>query len=341
VTSGPRRATIHEVARAAGVSATTVSRYLRSGGEGLKQDTLERVRAAVAELDFRPNLAARAMRTRRSGRVAVLLPPGIAASSLRMLTGASAAAHAAGYEVEVITVDGATSVRQVRVVELADSGLYEGVLTLTTVTLEGQGPIAAAAPIVEWPEYDAEMRGIGEVADASPVAELIEGLAQQGHKTFLHITGDRSHATARSRERVYLETIERLGLTSAGVTDGDWSPRAARKAVLDLPADSPVTAIIAANDVLASAAIHAAGERGWKVPTDLSITGWDNNPLGEWLSPTLTTVDVDYEELGRRAMSRLVAVVRDESAPLSAQRVAQVVWRGSTSAARTISGPQR
>lgn len=59
----------------------------------------------------------------------------------------------------------------------------------------------------------------------------------------------------------------------------DWSPQAGRRAILDLPADTAVTAVIAANDVLAAAAIHGASERGWSVPDDLSVTGWDDNPM--------------------------------------------------------------
>ena len=337
-TSAPRRrVTIYDLARAAGVSHTTVSRYLRFDGKGLKTATRERIRAAIDELGYRPNLAARAMRTTRTGLVAILLPAGSAVSALRMLTGATAAAHAAGRQVEVVTLDGPPTVRTARLLQLADSGLFEGVLALTPLLPGNVEEVETSTPIVVSADYDEEMRAIGELADGSPVAEIMAHLADQGHRRFLHIAGDRDYATARSREQVYQQSVERLGVESAGVVGGDWLPETARRAVLDLPDGCGVTAVIAANDILAAASARGAVERGWRVPDDLSVTGWDNNPLGAWLSPTLTTVEVNYEELGRRAMDRLDAVLRDETPPRHDDSVSTVVWRDSTGPARAAS----
>lgn len=325
-----RRPTIYDIAKTAGVSHMTVSRYLRFNGERTREDPRERIKAAIDELDYRPNLAARAMRTTRTGRLAILFPSGSAASSVHMLTGATEAAREAGYQVDAITLAGSSAERSERMLELAEAGLFEGLLALTPLDSEREAQIASRVPVVVGAEYDDEMRGIGDLADASPVAEIIEALARQGHRTFLHIAGDRSYTTVRSREQTYLETIERLGLESAGTVAGSWVGEAGHQAVLDLPEDTPVTAIIASNDHLAAAAIHGAVERGWRVPEDLSVAGWDNNPLGEWLPPTLTTVKVDYMELGRRSMTRLLAVMKGEDAPLYSDPVAEVVWRDST-----------
>jgi DNA-binding LacI/PurR family transcriptional regulator len=328
-----RRATIYDIAKTAGVSHMTVSRYLRFNGERTRGEPRERIKAAIAELDYRPNLAARAMRTNRTGRLAILFPSGSAISSVHMLTGATEAAREAGYQVDAITLAGSTDERSIRMLELAEAGLFEGLLALTPLVSQRKAQIASRVPVVVGAEYDDEMRGIGDLADASPVAEIIETLAQQGHRTFLHLAGDRTHTTVRSREQAYLETIERLGLESIGVLGGDWLGQTARRAVLDLPGNTPVTAIIAANDELAAAAISAAIERGWRVPEDISVAGWDNNPLGQWLPPTLTTVKVDYEELGRRSMAKLLAVMRDEAEPAYSAPVAAVLWRHSTGTA--------
>jgi DNA-binding LacI/PurR family transcriptional regulator len=335
-----RRPTIYDIAKTAGVSHMTVSRYLRFNGERTREDPRERIKAAIADLDYRPNLAARALRTNRTGRLAILFPYGSAASSVHMLTGATEAAREAGYQVDAITLAGSSAERSERTLELAEAGLFEGLLALTPLVSERHGQIASRVPVVVGAEYDDEMRGIGDLADASPVAEIIETLAQQGHRTFLHIAGDRTYTTVRSREQAYLETIERLGLESAGVLGGDWLGETARRAVLDLPEQTRVTAIIAANDELAAAAIHAAIERGWRVPEDVSVAGWDNSPVGEWLPPTLTTVKVDYEELGRRSMAKLLAVVRDEAEPAYSDPVAAVLWRRSTGTANRARGQQ-
>jgi len=308
----------------------TVSRYLRFNGERTREPTRLAIRAAIESLDYRPNLAARAMRTTKTGRLAILLPFGTAASSVHMLAGATKKARDAGYLVDAIILDGTTADRSIRMLELAEAGLFEGLLALTFIDTERAEHIASSVPIVVGAEYDEEMRGIGDLADASPIAEIIETLAQQGHQNFLHIAGDRSYTTVRSREQVYTDTVERLGLQSFGVVGGVWEGSAARQAVLDLPHDTPVTAIIAANDELAAAAAHAAIERGWRIPEDVSITGWDNNPVTEWLTPSLTSVAIDYEEVGRRAMAQLVSKMRGEPAPTNSEPVGTVIWRSST-----------
>lgn len=322
-----------EVARLAGVSHQTVSRYLRFNG-GLKESTRARVDAAVRELGYRPNLIARSMRTRRSGRLAVVLPGLGSAGPDRVLAGAIAAAHAEGYAVEVLSVDGGSGPRTERVLELADAGQVEGVLSLAPLAGEdgpgegaGSGP---GAPVVVSAGYDDQMRGIGALADGSVAADLVEGLAARGHRRFLHVAGPERFASARGRRETYLRTIERLGLESHGVVDGDWSAESGRDAVRSLPADSGVTAVVAGNDAVAAGVVRGAIERGWSVPGDLSVTGWDNNPVGAYLSPSLTTVDVDRERLGREAMALLIATLRGAEPQASDAPLNRIIWREST-----------
>jgi LacI family transcriptional regulator len=324
-----RRPTLKEVARVAGVSHQTVSRYLRFDG-GLKESTRERVDAAIRELDYRPNLIARSMRTRRTGRLAILLPSVGSFGPDRMLAGAIATAHAAGFVVEVLSVDGGPGVRTERTLELAGSGQVEGVLSLAPLAPDGGAPPAGGAPVVVSADVDDDMRGIGGLADGSVVADLVEGLAESGHRRFLHVSGSLGFASARERRRTYLAAVERLGLESHGVVDGDWSAESGREAVLALPEEGGPTAVIAGNDVVAAGVVRGALERGWSVPGDLSVTGWDNNPVGAYLSPALTTVDVDRERLGADAMERLVATVRGREPEISGAPLNRIVWREST-----------
>src|SRR5919106_1660820 len=100
----PKRPTIYEVADRAGVSHQTVSRYLRHNG-GLKPATVAKVQAAITELNYRPNLLARSMRTRRTGRIAILLPTATKLLPLRLLGAVSATAHQAGYTVDLVALE--------------------------------------------------------------------------------------------------------------------------------------------------------------------------------------------------------------------------------------------
>lgn len=324
-----RRPTIRDVARLAGVSHQTVSRYLRADSS-INDAMRESIRQAIAQLDYRPNLAARAMRNRKTGRLALLMPSGTAISSLEMLAGATDAARDAGYSVEVVILGDPMESRGRRVLELADYGVFEGILSLTPLPALPRRAASEGTAIVVSPDYDDQMRSIGELADATSASEIIEHLAEQGHRRFLHLAGDYSHTSARARKQVYLETVRRLGLDSHGVIDCDWMAARARQAILELPTDSGVTAVIAANDLLATGALRGALERGWRVPHDLSITGWDNNPLGAEMMPTLTTVAVDHERLGRRAVQRLLAALNGVPATEDPSLLTRVIWREST-----------
>ncbi|CAM3413238.1 LacI family DNA-binding transcriptional regulator [Occultella aeris] len=326
-TSGTRRPTIREVARLAGVSHQTVSRFLHDDPRVATQSAA-RIRTAIDQLDYRPNLVARAMRGRKTGRLAFILPTGTAVSSLEVLAGASTVAHEAGYILDVVTLGGPVDERTGRVLELAESGLFEGIASLMPLP-ESTRRHSERTPIVISAEYDARMRSIGELAEAAPIAELVEHLAELGHRRFVHLAGNYEHTSARLRREVYLATIERLGLHSHGIIDCDWHAGPAEQAMLALPAGA-ATAVIAGNDVVAAGALRGAAARGWRVPQDLSITGWDNHTLGGILSPTLTTVQMDHERLGGRAITRLLAALRAEPEPQDDAPIGTVLWREST-----------
>ncbi|BDZ47799.1 transcriptional regulator [Frondihabitans sucicola] len=310
----PKRSTLLDVARRAGLSHQTVSRYYRDNGEGLKAATKTRIESAIAELDYRPNLIARSMRTRRTGRLAIVLPGGRALHPTEFLNAAAELAREEGFTVEMVGYDGDAAERLGRVLELADWGQVEGVLSISP--LDGVDRRASSVPIVVAPEYDDDMRALRNLADGDTAAEIIEHLAGLGHRTFLHIAGDLRWTSARNRRRVYQETIDRLGLTSYGIVDGDWSAQSGFDAVMGLPVGSGVTAIFAASDQVAVGVVRAAWRRGWKVPDDLSVWGWDDQELSRFAVPAISTVTVDRELEGRFAMRRLVAAVRGEPEPL-------------------------
>ncbi|MFT4210836.1 MAG: LacI family DNA-binding transcriptional regulator [Microbacterium sp.] len=326
--SAERRPTILEVARLAGVSHQTVSRFLRFNGDGLKPATRERVTAAIEELNYRPNLVARSMRTRVTGRVAVLMPA-LAYNPARMLAGATQKAHEAGYTVEVISPEGGAASRAERILELSDTRQVDGILSLAAVDLADRD-LPTDTVVVVSSSFDDEMRGTGELTDATPVVEFIERLAELGHRRFYHVAGDAGFPSARARAAAFTESVERLGLESLGVYAGDWSGESGVAAVRAIRAGTEPTAIIAANDVAAAGVMRGAAERGWSIPGDISVTGWDNNPMDPFLSPSLTTVDVNLERIGGNAMARLIGLLRDEEAEISDVPLNHIIWREST-----------
>lgn len=330
--SSPKRATIWDVAQRAGVSHQTVSRYLRHEGAGVRPETAEKVQAAIDELRYRPNLIARSMRTRTTGRLAILLPMTTTLHPHRLLDGATNRAHEEGFVVDIFGLEEPDPSRIDRALDLADTGGFEGILVM--LGLEDAALEASTTPIVRLRAYDQDLKAVGPLADGAMCAEVVRHLAGLGHRHFLHITGDLTFTSARNRAAVFTATIAELGLEGE-VTEGDWHTPSARAAVAALPADSPVTAIVAGNDTLAMGAIRACLDRGWTVPGDVSVVGWDDNEQAAVATPSVSTVAVDAEGLGRDAMSELIALVRGQDAPApTAGPLHTLVLRESTGPAR-------
>lgn len=324
-----QRTTSRDVATRAGVSQSTVSHVL-TGRPGVTEATRERVLAAMAELRYRPNLAARSMRTRRSGRLAVVIPlttPRVAG----ILDGAAAAAQEAGYVLELQGLTGSAEARTRRLLDIIDTGEFEGILSFTDLPgdLDSEDE---QTTVLALSEYDENLHVAGEMVDAGAMSEIVEHLAAQGHQRFLHLAGPEGFASALARRAAYETAMARLGLESLGVVPGRWSGESGERAIRALPDGAPPLAVIAANDVIAAGAIRATRARGWSVPGDVSVTGWDDLELTAVMDPALTTVAIDRKALGRYAVQRLLAKMRDEPGPQGPGTLTRVVWRESTGA---------
>lgn len=331
--SVPRRPTLHDVAALAEVSHQTVSRYLRADPT-VGSETGERVRAAIAELGYRPNLMARAMRTRSTGVVAIILPGWTGPE--RTVAAASEEAQRLGYRVEiVIGVNEEPDSLSTLAAELLAGGQVDGVLSVTPLTISTD----SGGVLVQTEEYDDRLRAVeAVVADAETMAEIVRRLADLGHRDLFHAAGPRDWRSAQLRRSGYLEACGRLGLRSHGEFEGPWHPDTGVRAVQSLPDNTPVTAVVAASDHIAVGVMHAAFRRGWKVPEDLSVTGWDDLTLVRYGTPALSTVRVDRETSGRHGMRRLIAAIRGEPEPAPPTvSPTEIVFRETTVPPRSTS----
>ena len=204
------------------------------------------------------------MRARVTGRVAVVMPS-LTFNPSRMLSGATRTAHDAGYKVEIISPEGGAAARATRILELADGHMVDGILSFSSVDVLADD-LPSGTALVITAEFDDEMRGIGQLADATPIVEIVERLAELGHRRFFHVAGSSQFASARARATAFRETVDRLGLESVGVYDGDWSGESGIAAVESIRSGQEPTAIIAANDLVAIGVLRAAAQRGWDVP---------------------------------------------------------------------------
>lgn len=300
-----RAATIYTVAERAGVSHQTVSRYLK--GETLRPLNRERVERAMAELDYQVNDVARALATRTSKRIGAFIFEVDDWAPQRVLSGAAEAARAAGYILDIVRVDPTSEGSIDQAIRLMNRTTLTGVVVLSPsdTVLERLDLNRLRVPWVV--EAEPDCTAGGPRALEHPFGRVVDHLADLGHERLLHVGGPENWLSARNRAAAYRAVLAHRGLTSCGETHGEWTAAAGYDALANLRCDLAPTAVVAASDQLALGALHWMREHGIRVPEDVSITGYDGILDAAYYWPPLTTVEVDFSQLGRATVQALLA----------------------------------
>lgn len=329
-------ATIYDVAERAGVSHQTVSRYL-AGFEGIRPATRERVAAAIKELDYRPNLAARSLATNRSHRIAVLTGDLLSAGPSQTVQGVAIAAREAGYVLDIISFD---VDKPASLSDAFDMIRHQDLAGIVALVISDEMRSAIERVPVEAPMLldsgPADLPGpVGTTFNAYGLQLVVEHLIALGHRDIVHITGDMDYYAAQSRRESFSRVVRERGLREHPVIEGDWSARSGYLAVRDGRIDESVTAIVCGNDQMALGALRALDEAGLRCPEDVSVTGFDDIPEAEFYTPSLTTVRIDFERQGTYLFTALMAKIRGDAVPDSTQFMEpQLILRASTSPPR-------
>ncbi len=298
---------LRDVAELAGVSHQTVSRVLNDH-PNVREQTRLRVKAAMAALGYRPNPAARALVTGRSRSISVVMQSTTLYGPASLLAAFEHAASDAGFSVFV------SSVRELDQRSVSDS--VSGALEQGSAGLVVIAPVEAAARAVK--NLPADMpRVVIDGDPASPTGLITvdqhEGarlatqyLLDRGHATVWHVSGPPGWFDSAGRIEGWRETLAAAGAEIPPPVPADWTPEAGYRAGLLLARMPEITAIFAANDDLALGIIKAMRERGRSVPEDVSIVGFDDIPVANYVQPPLTTVRPDFAEVGRLSMECLL-----------------------------------
>lgn len=333
----PRSATLRDVARLAGVSVATASKAL-NGRDNVHPDTRRRVEEAAERIAFTPNALAQAMLAGQTGTVGLLTHDLDGRFSIPILMGAEDAFGAGRMSVFLCDARGDAIREQYHLKALlgrrVDGLIIVGSTTNARPSLGHDLPVPAIyayAPSVDPTDVSLVPDNVG----AGRLA--VEHLVATGHRRIAHVSGDVSYRAALDRAAGVVEALGAAGLALAGgqVRYGSWTEawgRSATHTLLD--ADPDVDAILAGSDQIARGVMDALRDRGAVVPDDVAVMGFDNwEPMVTGARPGLTTVDMNFEGLGRRAAQRLVEAIAG-SGTTTAQGVetlpCRVVVRGST-----------
>jgi DNA-binding LacI/PurR family transcriptional regulator len=326
-------ATIYDVARRAGVSAQSVSRLVK-GFEGIRPETRERVEAAIAELGYRPNQAARLLRTRKSRRIGAIVHEMFESGPARLLRGAAMEARAAGYSLNIVGVDGTDEVAITEAFEAFEEERVAGILAVTLTdsvrsVVEGR---VSEVPVLLDPA-DARTGG-APTASESGAGVAAAHLLDLGHRRVGFIGGPDAWQPSHQRRERFLADIAAGGGECVAEWTGDWTPAFGDRAGAEFDPDSGVTAVFAANDAMAIGFMHRLAARGIRVPEEISVVGFDDIPEAAFVTPALTTVRPAFEQEGRAAIDALIAEIEDRPRARIEHPAGLLIVRDSTAARR-------
>lgn len=314
-----RPATIHDIARLAGVSPSTVSRVLNATTP-VAEEKRAAVLAAIAGLNFRPNVVAQGLARRRSMTVGVLTQDIASPFYGEILKGIEQGLHGSLYqpvfasgnwraaeEQEALQV---LIERQIDALIILGGQLPDSQLRTTAGTL----PLVVVGRTI--PGLEQSSLNIDHLQGAYAATRY---LLELGHQRIAHITGLLSHSDAVERRGGYLRALDHAGIPTDArlIVEGDYSEQSGLLAVETLFSRGVrFTALFAANDQTAYGARLALFRRGVRVPDDVSLVGFDDQPGSAYTTPPLTTVRQPTSEMGAAAAHAVLQLLAGATSSL-------------------------
>ncbi|PWF46103.1 LacI family DNA-binding transcriptional regulator [Massilia glaciei] len=306
-------ATIKDVARLAGVGLGTASRVV-SGRGSVAPKTVERVRKAIAELDFRPSHAARSLLSGSSQMIGVYVPVLKGTFYMPILQTIDTELRAAGLHMVLAFGVGVGDARaqSIEGIEFLTERGCDGLIVMSNSLREDDlvalGPKQSRLVVLN-DVYTS-------IADQCFCPDHVQGgalaaraLLERNHRRIAVIAGPSNAPDNVERINGFIDELGRAGIDQAGVwiTESDFSPAGGWSAAEKLLASKhPFTALFCANDEMALGALSYFQQAGLAVPGDVSVIGYDDTPAAEFSAPRLTSVNTASRELTRNAVHELL-----------------------------------
>lgn len=305
-------ATIYDVAELAGVNPSTVSRAFSKPGR-VSAATEAKIRAAAAELNFRPNPIARALPTGKTLTIGLVVADVTNPVVFGIIRGAERAASAAGY-VLLVTESQESGEAEAAAIERLMPGVDGIVLATTRLVDERIEEIAARKPVVL---INRSVPGVpGVLPDVtSGVDALIDHLADHGHRSVVFVSGPAQSWISARRWEAIMAASARRDMAVVEIGPNLPTVEGGRAITPRLLAARP-TAVVAYNDLIAMGIIQAAGFVGVAVPGEVSIAGFDDIFGSDLITPALTTVRSQLLLAGERAVKQLLGTEPTDSGEL-------------------------
>jgi LacI family transcriptional regulator len=311
-----RRVTIRSVAREAGVSISTVSNVLNGRHAQMTPDTLDRVRAAMARLGYRPSHLARSLVTNRTATIGLIMSEVTNSLYPPVTIGAEAACREADYSLLLAAVDDLDAER--RAVEVMRAKQVDGLVlfSISFLDIDNDHLVRTqqeGTPVVVINRHLAPEAPLSTVLfDHYGGARLAaRHLIALGHRRIVHIAGPSNRFTGRDRRRGYEDALAEadIPVDPSLVREGDYSFASGEDLMPQLWEQRP-TAVFVGGDAMALGALRALAALGVRVPADLSLAAFGNPDFVRYATPAITTADLPVAEAGRAAVELALRRIR-------------------------------
>ena len=316
-----KRVTVEDIAQKLGLSSMTVSRALNDR-PNVGEETRERVLQAAREMGYRPNRIAKSLVLSKTYTIGIVLPKMAHFFFPEVIRGVETVTHDKGYQL-ILTHSAEDAEREIAAIQTLESSRVDGILismAQSTSNYEEYTQIMKSGmPLVF---FDRCAFGIGascvSVDDRDTSRRAIEHLIDvHGRKRIAHLKGPVSVSVGKDRFDGYKDGLEANGLPYEEelVSDSSFNEKGGYEAmmkILQLPKDRWPDGVFAVNDPAAIGAIEALKEAGLRIPEDIGIIGFTDDPRAPLTNPPLTTVRQPAFEIGKTAAQRLISLIDEE-----------------------------
>jgi LacI family transcriptional regulator len=308
---------ILDVALKAKVSIATVSRVVNNSSHKVNPTTRKNVLKVIRELDYRPNALAKGLLMKKTMTIGIIIPDISNPYYAEIVRGIQDMADQFGYAIILLNTDR----NQDRIIKhiyflrekSADGIIFSGGIIHGEKVLSSLKELRERVVVIGRHKVDFPAVVIDNIGGAARATQHLIGL---NHKRIGFIGGPDKSTSSRERLSGYKNTLIQNGcpIDKNLIKKGDLTPMSGYLLAKELVQKERLTAIFAANDQMAFGAIRAAKELGLKVPSDLSVMGFDNIPFSSYFDPSLTTVEIPMYPIGAAAMEMLVSLISKKNA---------------------------
>ncbi len=308
-------ATIKDVARLANVSITTVSRVINNKSEGVSEETRQRVLQVMEDLNYQPNRVARGLVTKRTNTLGLILPDITNPFFPEIARAVEDTANKHGYNIILCNTDDRSDKEELYI-RVLKSKCVDGIVFTSSTTpvfrhVKQLRDYRMPFVLLDRYFYDEQLPGV-YTDGYQGMYEITRFVLEMGHREIAYIGGPSEAPNSMYRYAGFEQALKNFGLNldKELIVEGNYKISGGREGVLELLSKGrDFTAVVCANDLMAIGAMEELKDAGFRIPEDISITGFDDIPMARYVEPKLTTVAQPCYQMGEMATELLIKLI--------------------------------